>query len=460
MAKLTPLALKNIKYRLTEAVGSRGDGTLLFELRKSGAVESYYLYRHEGKERKVKIGPYKTTRTGHGYSLADCREKAQKFAITRREIGGDLKAYLEAEEIKLAQLEEERKKQEEIEASKGTLADLLEAYTGQLERQGKPTAKDARYMFNKYVITPFPELAEKKAHEVAISDITAVIRVMIEQGVTTSCNRVRSFLHAAFAFGLKADNDPRHQLENSSRFHLLHNPVSAIPRQADFEKTRDRSLDNDEVKQLWNGILDVNRIGKVMGLFIRFMIATGGQRPKQILACGWERYDFFRRTILIDDTKGRGGKREHLVPLTDRALTILEEVREITADYPWPFATSEKSPVRLDSLSTAFTRYCVAVENEAKDNGGSMPERFTAKDIRRTAHNVMIDAGLSREERNLLQNHARSGIDTKHYNRHDQLPEKREAMRKYDVWISKVIAGKATTLVDLEQYRQKHTEQA
>ena len=457
MGKVTVLALKSMNYKLSESVGSRGDGALLFEKRKSGVIEAYYRYKHKGKESKVKIGPYQLTRDGHGYSLAECREKAQDFALIRRETGGDLKAFLEEKELKQKQLEAERKQKEQFEAAKGTLSDLLNSYVASLERQGKPTAKDARYMFDKHVTGPFPELADKKAHKVSIEDISEVLRLMIQKGVTTSCNRTRSFLHAAFAFGLKADHDPRHQLEHGSRFYLQHNPVSAIPRQTDFEKARDRSLNHDEVQRLWNGVMDVKKLGKVMGLFIRFMLATGGQRPKQILACGWDRYDTFRRTLLIDDTKGRGGNREHLIPLTDRALAILEEVREITADYPWPFATNHKAPIRLDSLSTAFTRYCVSLEEEAKKAGKAVPERFTAKDIRRTAHYLMVDAGLTREERNLLQNHAQTGIDTKHYNRHDQLPEKREAIRKYDAWLTKVIEGKVSKLVNLEAYRQQAT---
>ena len=455
MGKVTVLALKSMNYKLSESVGGRGDGALLFEKRKSGTIEVYYRYKHQGKDSKVKIGQYKATRDGHGYTLAECRDKAQDIAIMRREAGGDLKAFLDEKELKQKQLETERKQKEQIEAAKGTLSDLLNSYVASLERQGKPTAKDARYMFDKHVVGPFPKLAEKKAHKVSIEDISDVLRLMITKGVTTSCNRTRSFLHAAFGFGLKADHDPRHQLEHGSRFYLQHNPVSAIPRQADFEKARDRSLNHDEVQKLWGGVMDVKKLGKVMGLFIRFMLATGGQRPKQILACSWDRYDTFRRTLLIDDTKGRGGNREHLIPLTDRALAILEEVREITADYPWPFATNHNAPIRLDSLSTAFTRYCVSLEEEAKQKGRPLPERFTAKDIRRTAHYLMVDAGLTREERNLLQNHAQAGIDTKHYNRHDQLPEKREAIRKYDAWLTKVIEGKVSKLVDLEVYRQQ-----
>ncbi len=309
-------------------------------------------------------------------------------------------------------------------------------------------------MLEKYVTKAYPLLAEKKVHQVVIEDISEVLRQMIKDGLTTSVNRTRSFLHAAFAFGLKADHDPRHQLEHGSRFHLQHNPVSAIPRQADFEKTRDRTLSIEEVNSLWHEVMNVNKLGRIIGLFIRFMLATGGQRPKQLLASGWDRYDTFRKTLLVDDTKGRGGNREHLIPLTDRALAIIEEVRELTADYPWPFATNHNAPIRLDSLSTAFTRYCDALEAEAKAAGTPTPERFTAKDIRRTAHYLMVDAGLTREQRNLLQNHAQTGIDTRHYNRHDQLPEKREAIRKYDAWLSKIIDGKASKLVDLDQYRQ------
>ncbi len=35
----------------------------------------------------------------------------------------------------------------------------------------------------------------------------------------------------------------------------------------------------------------------------------------------------------------------------------------------------------------------------------------------------MIDAGVNRETRNLIQNHVLTGLDFKHYDKHDHLPE-------------------------------------
>ncbi|WP_257264311.1 hypothetical protein [Endozoicomonas sp. ONNA2] len=68
MAAKKTFNLDNFEYRLRESVGGRGEGTLLFEKRPSGSIEAYFLYKLAGKETKIKIGQYKKTRTGHGYT--------------------------------------------------------------------------------------------------------------------------------------------------------------------------------------------------------------------------------------------------------------------------------------------------------------------------------------------------------------------------------------------------------
>ncbi|WP_163371712.1 hypothetical protein [Endozoicomonas acroporae] len=67
----------------------------------------------------------------------------------------------------------------------------------------------------------------------------------------------------------------------------------------------------------------------------------------------------------------------------------------------------------------------------------------------------MIDVGVNREQRNLLQSHAQSGVDVKHYDRHEHLPEKRESLRRYDALLDKILKGEETTLVDIDTYRQQ-----
>ncbi|WP_062265258.1 tyrosine-type recombinase/integrase [Endozoicomonas arenosclerae] len=461
MAKLTPLQLKNIKYRLTEQVGSRGDGVLLFEKRNSGTVEAYYKYKQQGKESKVKLGQYKLTRDGHGFSLAECRDKAQQLANTRRECGGDLKAHLEAQELEHQKKQQELKRQEELAESQGTLSELCENYVSSLYRQGKKSARVVEGAFALYVQNPFPNLAKSKAKDITVEDIVTIIRRMIEKGITTTSNRLRSYLHAAYEYGMKADNDPREQVEHGKRFFIEHNPVSAVPRQADFERVRERYLNHQEIKRLWNDFIpSMPNRSPVFGLLLRFMLATAGNRPEQITLCRWSDIDFERRHFTFIERKGKSGNpRKRVMPLTARALQILEELKLITGSHEWPFSITGKAPLKVTSLTRRVNEYCSFLEAEAKAKGEQAPERFTSKDMRRTATNLLIECRVPQEQRFLIQSREDGSIESKHYDHSDRLPEKREALKRYGAFLDKILKGEATKLVDLDQYRQTTSRQ-
>ena len=461
MGKLTALAIKSMKYKLSEPVGGRGDGALLLEKRKSGTVEVYYRYKYQGKETKVKIGQYNTTRDGNGYSLAECRDKVQELARTRRECSGDLKEHLTGQKREQERIRVEQRKKSELEALQGTLKELCENYVATLARQGKKSAGQVEGCFERYILKPFPDLASRKAREVSVDDVVSIIRRMIENGITTTSNRLRSYLHAAYEYGMKADNDPREQLAHGKRFLIEHNPVTAVPRQTDYERVRDRYLSHEEVSRLWH---DFNTIlsnrSPIYGLLLRFMLATAGNRPEQLRQCKWSDIDFTRRTFTFIERKGKGGiPKKRVMPLTNRAIGILEEVAIISGSFEWPFSANGKGPLNISTFSHRIRDYCFYLEAEAKAKGEELPERFTAKDIRTTATNLLIESRVQQEQRFLLQSREDGSIESKHYDHSDRLPEKREALKRYDALLDKIVKGENTKLVDLEEYKQSTSKQ-
>ena len=468
MAQLTPFQLDNIQYRLSEKVGGRGDGTLLFEKRKSGSIEAYYKYKHQGKEAKVKIGLYKATKNRHGYKLGECRAKARKLSDLRKESGGDLKGHLATQERKQKQERLEEKQRLEAEALKGSFSELVSAYVEDQERQGKSSAHQTRQALERNVIKAYPQIAIKKAKDVTPDDIVVILAAIHNRGSEAESVRVRAIISACFSFGMKGDFDPTRV--GKKRFYIQYNPVAATKKNTHAVGVGERVLSHKEVKRLWNNIFNVHRVGVVMGCFIRFMVATGGQRPLQLARARWEDYDFTRNCVTLTDQKGKKGTiKIHVVPLTARALSILEEVRPLTGHYLWPFCSGVRSrkaatkgqltPYSEDSFKNGFRRYNNMLKEQAEAEGRPVPEWFTARDIRRTIKNILIDAGVSREQRNLLQSHGQTGVDIKHYDRHEHLPEKRKSMRSYDAFLGKILDGSETTLINLDEYRHVKEEQ-
>jgi hypothetical protein len=72
---------------------------------------------------------------------------------------------------------------------------------------------------------------------------------------------------------------------------------------------------------------------------------------------------------------------------------------------------------------------------------------FIPRDSRRTWKTLSGDAGLSKELRDRLQNHAKaSDVSTKHYDRYDALRERRAAVAVWADYLDQVLAGKITEI--------------
>jgi integrase len=283
-----------------------------------------------------------------------------------------------------------------------------------------------------------------KARDVGPAHIRDILAQLYRAGAKTARNRLRAYLHAAFAFGLRSEYDESR--ESGRSFGLTSNPVAVTQPLDGVERAGTRYLNADELRLFYNTLDATPTTHRIMVAFLRFLIALGGQRPQQVLEVPWTDYDFESRTIRIIDRKGRSAlPRVHLVPLTDRALELLEIARSVNPPdgdnprtHPWTARGSE--PISIQSLKNVIKRFR---ETEA----GAGISHFTARDLRRTAKFVMTQAGVRRDLRNLIQNHGQTGVDTKHYANDPaaHLPEKRQAMIAYEAALDRVLTGKALT---------------
>ncbi|OQX36396.1 MAG: hypothetical protein B0D91_09100 [Oceanospirillales bacterium LUC14_002_19_P2] len=457
MSRITDAKLKALKGKVSEPVGSRGDGNVVFWRRASGSIEAYYRYRNKGSDTLVKIGQYKLTRDGGGYTLAECRDKAFELARIRREVAGDLKEHLEAQAVIQQREQQENKTRVEEEAKRGTLKDLCESYVANLERQGRKSTRNVERALICYVFEPFPKLAGMKACDIRPDDVVTILRRMIENGITTTTNRVRSYLHAAYEHGSRSDHDPMEQVAHGKRFMIKHNPVSVVPKQSSFERVRERCLTHEEIYRLWHEFPEsLGGQSPVYGLMLRFMLATAGNRPEQLNDCRWSDFDEDRRTFTFYDSKGRNGKpKKRVMPLSNRALAILNELKTISGNHEWIFSITGKAPTRTDNLAGVLRDYCDVIEKRSRDEGLEPPERIWSKDIRRTATSLLIECGVKQEQRFQLQSRGDGSVESKHYDHSDRLPEKREALKMYDALLDKILKGENVKLVDMEKFRKK-----
>ena len=413
---LTETAIRALKpktsaYYSWHQSSQRGTGRIGIKVQPSGKKVFYFRYYiNKGtKEKFIQIGLWPEMK------LSTANETAKTYSLWLSE-GKDPIHELDA-------LKEKEQQLAQFNNSQGSFEQLIHGYVNKMKQDNKRTWQDVLKRLEKECYSHIPK--STKAKDVTPNQIKKLLSAIIQRGAVVQSNRIRSYLMAAFNFGIKADNDPMHS-NNGIIFGLQSNPVSIIPKQSSAEKVGNVWLNWEELSYVMLHFSKTPNVGPIMQNLIRICILTGGQRPYEISISQWSSIDWRMQTLLITSDVSKN-KREHLIPLTDSAISELQIIKQLTAhlnsNYIFPLSKDGKRPTRTDSLAQAigyFRKYHPDFKH------------FTARDLRRTCKTLMGEIGISKEIRDRIQNHALNDVSSKHYDRYDYLNEKRTALAHWE----------------------------
>ncbi len=390
-----------------------GYGRLIVRARKrAGSTVREFAFRWHDADGEHLL----TLGTLPSLSLKAARARAQELARVRED-GGDPRVHVEREQI-----EQERRDAEKRES--GTFDDLLDAYVQSLD--GKSSARDVEDTIERHVRNPFARLMQRKASDITTRDLVAIIARVINAGSERKSNMVRAYLHAAFAKALKSDNNPLHAAQHRSLFRLTANPVANIPRQKDFDRVGDRVLTDDELRAYWRA-LDAR--SDPIAAALKCALLLGGQRMTQLLRVTWDDYDEIAGTLRLRDPKGRGGARDHLLPVSTRVAALIPALHPDGG--PYIFTTGHGVPIHNTTLSSEVLAIAATIVKRG--------ESFSGRDLRRTVETRMSKLGVSKDIRAQVLSHGLTrDIQSKHYDRNAYLPEKTAALAKWEQHIDEV----------------------
>lgn len=425
----------------SDSVPGRGNGAILFERKPSGVVTAAYRYMYDGKRHKLPMSNYKAGSRDAGLTLSQLRDEAKRLALITQE-HGDVAAYLAEQEAEAQRQRIERQRQAEIEAAQGTLGELFLDYIE--SRRGKATpgvVKELERLYQANMLKPHSAIVAMKARDIRPDHILSILDPIWSRGAKVQADRMRSFLVAAFNHGLRAENAVGRA--NAKRYSLESNPAAVVA----VEKVSapvERALSDAELRQFWSTIESTEGVGPVMALLFKFVIAAGGQRIFNVCQTTWDDYDLEAGTVRLVHRKGRkdagagASERPHLVPLSPRAVEILERVRAINGCHPWPWTTTGKQHIVVSSPRHAVADW-LASDHSVID--GKQIPGFSPRDLRRTCAQLMQKHRVSDSLSDLLQAHGQTGVVSKHYRNNPEaaLPEKRRAMELFDRALAMVL---------------------
>lgn len=299
-----------------------------------------------------------------------------------------------------------------------TFGDLVDGYLASLEAKGKSTRQPGDLLRKAQADIG----RDTPAGSVTPADIVRVIKPIFDREARVQADKMRSFLSAAFTWGMKAEHDYRVAIPR--RWGITANPVAAVPRDHGAENVGNRWLEAHEFVGLIRWALEKDATSRRAIA----LLALTGQRVHEIIDLRPDQWDGKQGLLTWATTKNG---LPHSIPVCRLAAGILDKIEPSEAGWLFPMQYRPDQPMRDAGVLRALQKYAAARKMQP----------FTGRDLRRTWKTLAGEAGLTKQERDLLQNHTEGeDVSSRHYDRWHALPEKRAALAKWEAWLAKKLA--------------------
>ena len=315
---LRPLQVKNAKP------GRHVDGNGLHLLVKASGARSWVLrYTLHGKTRDVGLSRCPEAlvllaQSGREeLSLAQARDLA---AIYRLKVRAGIDPLSERER----QAEASRLVQAQVAAERVTFRAAAQSYLASRESTWR-NAKHRQQWHNTLNTYAFPALGELPVEEIGTGEVLAVLEPIWQSKAETASRvrgRIEAIIDAAKVRGHFSGENPARW-----RGHL----DKILPARQRLSRGHHAAMAYDEVPAF---LEQLRAREAVAALALEFTILTA-VRTGEVLGATWAEIDFEKRTWTVPALRMKAG-REHRVPLSSRAVEVLNETKKLGSDYLFP----------------------------------------------------------------------------------------------------------------------------
>lgn len=400
--QLTDKGIKATKPSEKTIMLPDGEG-LYLRVQPSGSKTWVYVYETHGKQRRMGLGEYPTV------TLA----KARELAEDARKLRADKKDPLDERERIAAEEQKAKEKAKtntvKLLAHEWAFNDLSSRKDGGLEAL-RALEKDA-----------WPVIGEMAPEDVRAVHIVQIIDQIKERKRTRTTSVVFALLRQLFCWATVREliqRDPMYGLKKSQ----ICAPSSPC----------DRAFTDAEIRFLVPRIEgETNRRAL---LFFLLMLATGN-RPGETILADWSEVNWEKAEWLIPAAHRKGNNRnpatDHLVYLSDFALSVLVSLKALAGDNPLIFPKSTTRSMR-QLFTDRQTDPATAKRGRRKLNTNLLPSGgyWTPHDIRRTVRTLLARLGVDRDVAEKYIGHVEGDKIVKTYNLYEYAVERQEAAEK------------------------------
>lgn len=374
------------------------EGGLRLLVRPSGAKVWQYPYTFQGKSNTYTIGPY-------------CPKGRPSYVGTAqaRKIRDEIKDLLQQG------IDPNKHKQTQRFNSSEKAKTTFEAIAREWHAKGVWVPKHAKNILRSLEDDVFPLIGYKQLDQITAAEIITVISLVEKRGAPDVAKRICQRCEAIFDYGLLKGvcfNNPAAGrskfIKPPKRKHRPHLKESELP---EFLKKLEAYHGHDYI-----------RLG--MKLLVMTFV-----RPGELRNAVWSEIDWSQKLWRIPAERMKMD-RDHVVPLAQQTMAILEELKDLTghSDYIFPSLWTPQKPITDVTLLKVL-----------KILGYDGDKKITPHGFRHTASTILNERRFNRDviERQLA--HADQDKIRSTYNHAEYLPERREMMQWWADYLDNIV---------------------
>lgn len=392
---LTDAKIKAAKPKAKEYTLNDGEGLSLV-VNPKGRKWWRFRYQMNGKRTMLSVGAYPYI------SLQEAR-------LNR----GDMKSLIAKGHDPSRKRKEAKRKANASEAFEAIAREWFgkQVDSGWSERHAKTTME----RMEKNI---FPFIGDRPISALGVEDMLGVVQRCEKRGAVETARRIRQIMSQIFRYAIaagRADRDPAADIKGALP------PARKVKHHASI-------TDPTKVGKLLRAI-DAFHATKVVHCALRFAPLVF-VRPGELRHAEWDELDLKGKEWRIPESKMKGGS-PHIVPLSDQAVEVLEDIYQLTGPtgYVFPNIRTSQRPMSENTINVALRQL------------GYDKTQMTGHGFRSMASTLLNENGWNKDaiERQLA--HTPKDKVRASYNYAEHLPERKRMMQAWADYLDSLKSG-------------------
>jgi integrase len=360
-------------------------------IKKNGSKYWRLKYRFQGKQKTLALGVYPTT------TLKEARELC-----------------IDAKRDVAKGVDPAAKKKQEKHDSKINFDNSFEILAKEWweHQKGTWTEDHANRVWGRLKDNSFKIIGHLPINDITPQVIISIIRTIEARDALDVAQRVLQDIRRVCRYAVQTGR-------------LMHNPASELSDILKSRKTSHRaSLPREELPQFVKALSTYEETGRLLTKYALQLLILTFVRPGELRGARWDEFDFEDDMWRIPGERMKMGT-DHLVPLSNQALNVIQQLRPISGQYEllFPSERDRKKSMSDNTMRRAIFKlgYDGSKANKTKAN----PHGFRA-----TASSLLNEKGFNPDaiERQ-LSHMERNGVRAAYTHHARYIDERKEMMQ-------------------------------